>query len=289
LWLLLIGSLFAALAGTVMSRRARLVLLRAAQSAPTWRAPSDGVVRLTVVLPAYNEATRIGPTIERLRDELGDVAENGGLQILVVDDGSTDATADVAREAGAAVVIHPQNRGKGAAVRTGVLAASGRTIAFTDADLAYAPHHLRAVLDEVERGWDIVVGSRRHPDSSTVVEASLLRAVGSRAINLLTRAVLLGHYRDTQSGLKGFRGDVARVMFAHTTVDGMGFDIEVLYLAERLGLSLHEVPVRVANSTTSSVRVVRDGLQLVGDLFAVRRRASQGAYDLTPDEAAVLV
>jgi cellulose synthase/poly-beta-1,6-N-acetylglucosamine synthase-like glycosyltransferase len=139
LWVLLIGSLFAALAGTVMSRRARLVLLRAAQSAPTWRAPSDGVVRLTVVLPAYNEATRIGPTIERLRDELGDVAENGGLQILVVDDGSTDATADVAREAGAAVVIHPQNRGKGAAVRTGVLAASGRTIAFTDADLAYAP------------------------------------------------------------------------------------------------------------------------------------------------------
>jgi dolichyl-phosphate beta-glucosyltransferase len=223
LWVLLVGSLLAALAGTVMSRRARLVLLRAAQSAPAGRPPSDGRVRLTVVLPAYNEATRIGSTIERLRDELGEVAADGGLQILVVDDGSTDGTAGVAREAGADdVVIHPQNRGKGAAVRTGVLAASGRTIAFTDADLAYAPHHLRTVLDEVERGWDMVVGSRRHPDSSTVVEASLLRAVGSRAINLLTRAVLLGHYRDTQSGLKGFRGDVARVMFAHTTVDGMG-------------------------------------------------------------------
>jgi hypothetical protein len=170
-----------------------------------------------------------------------------------------------------------------------MLAAAGSTVAFTDADLAYAPDQLRTVLDEVERGTDVVVGSRRHPQSSTVVEASLLRSVGSRVINWLTRLVLDGHYRDTQSGLKGFRAEAAHAVFGHTTIDGMGFDIEVLCLAERYGLSISEVPVRVANSPTSSVRVVHDGLRLVRDVFAVRRRARVGEYDLTATERAALL
>lgn len=246
--------------------------------------------RLSVVVPAYNEASRIASTVRRLRDDLADVDAHGGLEVLVVDDGSTDGTADRAREAGGCeVLVHERNRGKGAAVRTGVQAATGAVIAFTDADLAYAPDQLRTVLTEVEDGADVVLGSRRHPRSSTVVEASLLRSVGSRVINWLTRLVLAGCYLDTQSGLKGFRAEAARAIFGHATIDGMGFDIEVLCLAERYGLTIRQVPVRVANSRTSSVRVVRDGLRLVRDVFAVRRRARAGVYDLTSGERAELL
>jgi dolichyl-phosphate beta-glucosyltransferase len=246
--------------------------------------------RLTVVVPAYNEGHRIASTIRRLRHDLADLDADGGLELLVVDDGSNDDTATEASGAGGCeVLVHPHNRGKGAAVRTGMLAACGATVAFTDADLAYAPDQLRTVLVQVEQGADVVVGSRRHPESSTVVEASLLRSAGSRVINWLTRLVLDGSYRDTQSGLKGFRGEAARAIFGHTTIDGMGFDIEVLCLAERYGLSIREVPVRVANSPTSSVRVVHDGLRLVRDVFAVRRRARAGHYDLTSGERADLL
>jgi dolichyl-phosphate beta-glucosyltransferase len=243
-----------------------------------------------VVVPAYNEAERIGPTLERLTRELSDLREVGGLELLVVDDGSSDATAgNAARFSDVEVVAHRTNRGKGAAVRTGMLAAHSDLVAFTDADLAYQPDQLRTVFAELEHGYDVVVGSRRHPDSSTVVAASVLRSVGSRVINWLTRLVLDGSYRDTQSGLKGFQAEAARVIFTHTTIDGMGFDVEVLCLAERYALSVREIPVRVANSPTSSVRVVSDGLGLVRDVFAVRRQARDGVYDLTARERARLL
>jgi dolichyl-phosphate beta-glucosyltransferase len=164
-------------------------------------------------------------------------------------------------------------------VRTGALAASGRTVAFTDADLAYHPRDLVAILEAVEAGADVAVGSRRHADTETLVEARTLRSVGGRAINLLTRVVLHGRYRDTQSGLKGFSREAAQQIFAHTKIDGFAFDIEVFHLVERYGLRLVEVPVTVTNSTRSSVHVVRDGLRLVGDLARIRRLAHSGAYD----------
>ena len=137
--------------------------------------------------------------------------QSGGLEVVVVDDGSTDGTARRGPLAGAdQVIVLPVNRGKGAAVRAGMLAARGRTLAFTDADLSYSPDHLVDLLEQVESGWDVVVGSRRHDDTTTLVRARRVREIGGRAINLLTRLVLLGKYRDTQCGLKAFRSDVAR-------------------------------------------------------------------------------
>ena len=197
---------------------------------------------------------------------------------MVVDDGSPDRTAEVAEAAGADRRAAPRaNRGKGAAVRTGVLAARGRTIAFTDADLSYSPDQLIGLVEEVESGWDVVVGSRRHTETTTLVRARRLREVGGRAINLLTRAVLLGQYRDTQCGLKAFRSDVAELIFAHCLLDGFAFDVEVFHLVERYHLSLNEVPVRVENSSRSTVNVVRDALRLVRDLFRVRRWSRRGS------------
>ncbi len=249
------------------------------------RPESPGEVRLSVVVPAFHEAERIGETVQRLRKDLQVVAERGGLEIVVVDDGSTDGTAMAARRAGAdQVLVLPVNQGKGAAVRVGMLAARGRTLAFTDADLSYSPDHLVELLEQVESGWDVVVGSRRHDDTTTLVKARRVREIGGRAINLLTRVVLLGKYRDTQCGLKAFRSDVAQVIFGHSRIDGFAFDVEVFHLLELYQLSLAEVPVRVANSSRSTVHVVPDALRTVRDVFRVRHWSGQGRYDLDPDE-----
>jgi dolichyl-phosphate beta-glucosyltransferase len=249
-----------------------------------WDRPeAPGDRRLSVVVPAYGEADRIGDSVRRLRDELTDIAADGGLEVVVVDDGSPDATADAALAAGAdQVVVHPANRGKGAAVRTGVQAARGRTVAFTDADLAYGPDQVRRVLAAVEEGWDVAIGDRRHPETRTLAPAGRLRSLGSRFINRLVYAVLLGSYRDTQCGLKGFRSDVAQFMFARTRVDGFAFDIEVLHLVERHQLSLVEVPVEVTNSSRSTVRAAREAARLVVDLLRIRHWAAEGRYE---DEA----
>jgi hypothetical protein len=168
-----------------------------------------------------------------------------------------------------------------------MLAARGRAVAFTDADLSYAPDQLLGLLARVEDGWDVVVGSRFHEETTTLVRAGTLRQFGGRVINLATRLVLVADHDDTQCGIKAFRSDVARLVFGHSQVDGFAFDVEVLHLAERYGLSVVEVPVVVENSDRSTVRVVRDAVRLLGDLVAIRRRARGGAYDLREGEALV--
>jgi putative flippase GtrA len=249
------------------------------------RAEAPGVIRFSVVIPAYREATAIGRTIAAVRGALADVAANGGVEVVVVDDGSGDGTSDAALRAGAdQVVVQPRNRGKGAAVRAGVLAARGRTIAFTDADLSYSPDQLLRILAAVEDGWDVAIGDRGHPDAKTVVRTSRLREVGSRIINLFGYAVLLGSYRDTQCGLKGFRSDVGRFLFGRMHTNGFAFDIELLHLVERHQLSLTEVPVEVSHSARSTVRVFRDAARLVRDLFRMRHWSATGAYEVGEDD-----
>jgi dolichyl-phosphate beta-glucosyltransferase len=228
-------------------------------------------------VPAYLEQDRIAAAVRSLRAALSDL--EGGVEIIVVDDGSTDRTAQEARAAGAdLVVVHPANRGKGAAVRTGVLAATGTTIAFTDADLAYSPDQLRGLLESVEAGADVVVGSRKHEGTRTLVQAGRLREVGGRVINWLTHAVLLGDYRDTQCGLKAFSADAGRFIFERSRVDRFAFDVEIFLIAETNGMKVEEVPVSIVNSSRSTVHVVRETARLVRDLFRIRRWSKRGAY-----------
>jgi dolichyl-phosphate beta-glucosyltransferase len=242
-----------------------------------------------VVVPAFREAAAIGGTVERIRTELAGVADDGGLEVVVVDDGSGDGTDDAARTAGAdQVLAFTENRGKGAAVRAGMLAAAGRTLVFTDADLSYAPAQIERLLQQVEAGWDVVVGNRHHEGSTTIVAAGVLRQVGGRVINLATRTVLVGSHQDTQCGLKAFRSDVAKTIFGHSRIDGFAFDVEVIHLVERYGLSLQEVGVEVVNSDRSTVHVARDAVLLLADLARIRRSAATGAYDLAPSELEAL-
>ena len=263
------------------NRRVRLDRLRTEQRRRTGRSPAAGSLRLSVVVPAYGEAERIGHTIAALRADLAPVDEDGGVELIVDDDGSADGTTDAARAAGADQVVSlPRNRGKGAAVRSGMLVARGRTVAFTDADLSYAPDQLLRLLAEVESGWDVVVGSRKHIETTVLVRGRRMRELSGRVFNVLTLGVLLGQYRDTQCGLKAFRSDVARQLFSNARIDGFAFDVEIFHLIERYRLSLLEMPVALANSDTSTVRVGVEVVRMLRDLFRVRRWASQGLYDV---------
>jgi hypothetical protein len=153
-------------------------------------------------------------------------------------------------------------------------------VAFTDADLAYPAALLRDLLAEIEAGSDVAVGNRFHPSSSTVAGAtSPVRALSGRLFNVLTAAVLLGQYRDTQCGLKAFRSDTARQIFSRTRLEGFAFDVEVLHLVERDRLSLAEIPVTLMHTSGSTVRVALDAARMVRDLFRVRRWAGEGRYD----------
>jgi hypothetical protein len=152
------------------------------------------------------------------------------------------------------------------------------TLAFTDADLAYAPAQVANILEKIEAGWDVVVGNRRHVATRTLVRARRVREIGGRLVNLATHALLLGQYRDTQCGLKAFRSDVAQLIFKATLIDGFAFDVEIFHLVERHRLSLAEVPVAVENSERSTVKVVRDGIRLLRDVVRVRWWAREGRY-----------
>ena len=153
--------------------------------------------RLSVIIPAYREGVRIADAVERIRADLSDHLDRRELEVVVVDDGSGDGTAEAASSADL-VLTHGVNRGKGAAVRTGMLAARGRTRVFTDADLSYAPAQIVGLLAAVEAGADMVVGNRYHPDTHTTVPTSTLREVGGRLVNGSTRLVGHPHRADTQ-------------------------------------------------------------------------------------------
>jgi dolichyl-phosphate beta-glucosyltransferase len=283
--------LLAKLLAVAVAAALRVALYRAALFGATRRsmherrdlAPAPGAFRVTVVVPALDEATRIAGAIDALRHGLARLDTDGGVEVIVVDDGSTDGTGDAALAAGADQVVQlPTNRGKGAAVRAGVLASRGRAVAFTDADLSYSPDQVAAAIDLVEAGWDVVAGTRRHPEARTAGSAGRLRSIGSRGVNLLTGAVLLSRPHDTQCGLKAFRSDTARLVFGLSRIDGFAFDIEVFHLVERYELALTEMPVRVAHDERSTVRAARDGIRLVRDLWRIRQLSAVGAYDVAP-------
>ncbi len=236
---------------------------------------------VSVVLPAYQAAHLVGPAVAQVSAALRDNPAIGGdLEIVVVDDGSTDGTAEAARRAGADIVVaEAANRGKGAAVRAGMLAANGRLRLFTDVDLAYPPGQLNALIDALEAGADVALGNRRHAEARTITPAPAARAFASRLFNAFTRVVLLRRYRDTQCGFKGFTEEAARTIFGRCVIDGFAFDVEVLYLVEHLGLTTTEVPVAVDHTADTTVRLAAQSLRVVADIWRIRHRAGAGAYD----------
>jgi len=243
-------------------------------------------VEVSVVIPVRNGAALIA---EALRDVVAFLLLRGvSAEILVVDDGSADDTSRVAREAAAdspvpvVLLRHDTNRGKGAAVRTGMLSARGRFRVFLDSDLAYPASEIGAVLDRLEAGVDVVLASRVHPESRYLIRPSFFRYLYTRHLsgrffNWLVRLVLLPGLSDTQAGLKGFTAEAATALFSAWSPAGFGFDLAVLARARRLGLSLAEVPVTFRyDREPTTLRFLADTARMLRDLVEVRVRIGRG-------------
>lgn len=230
---------------------------------------------LTVVLPCYNEADRLPGTLQALLAHLS--AAPGQVEVLVVDDGSTDATVEVAEAAAAVdgrvrVLSYRANRGKGFAVRTGMLAAEGERVVFTDADGSYGPSDLDRIVAALDRA-PVAIGSRAGGTGGPVA-----RRAASRVFNLAIRGALGLPFGDTQSGLKGFQRAAAQQIFCQARVDGFAFDVEVLWLARQLGLEVAEVGVQAMERQGSKVQMVADAVEMLGQVWAVRQAVANPAY-----------
>ena len=225
-------------------------------------------------MPAYNAAGIVGDSIARLRVELqSDLLAIDQLEIIVVDDGSNDETAEEASRAGADSVIEfARNKGKGAAVRAGVLAASGEIVVFTDVDLSYGPEVIREAIAAVHEGAAVCVGQRK------VVSGTAIRKVGSRLIKWCTRRLLSEDY-DTQCGIKAFEGDLAKQIFSVVGLNRFAFDIEIFFIMKSWGIRFETIDVVAEKREASTVRAMRDGFAALRDTMRIARRARKGAYE----------
>jgi len=222
---------------------------------------------LSVVVPAYNEEHRLGPTLARIMEYL--TAQDYRSEVLVVDNASEDRTSEVAREAGVEVIEEPR-RGKGAAVRTGMLAARGDYILFSDADLSTPIEELHKLMGELRGGSDVAIASRALPESRLLVRQPWYRELVGRLGNLLVRLVAVHGIADTQCGFKLFPREIARRVFAAQRLTGAAFDVEVLFIVQRAGMKIAEVPVTWVDSPDTRFSRVRDSLDALKDLVRIR-------------------
>lgn len=228
-------------------------------------------MNVSLVIPAYNESEIMLETIRAVSTKLAELAQE--YEVLIVDDGSTDSTARLVRECGDPHVRlegYTPNRGKGRAVRTGVMAAKGDIILCTDADLAYGVDVFDLILERFQSGEaDLVIGSRRIGGEG-YKNYPPVRVLASRCFGLLARGVS-GLPYDTQCGIKGYRREAARTIFAACGTDGFSFDFEVLMRADKLGLRVEQIPVSIINFRASKVNVIKDSLRMFRDVFRIRR------------------
>jgi dolichyl-phosphate beta-glucosyltransferase len=233
--------------------------------------------QLSVVIPAFNEAQRLPATLAQVHSYLA--TRGVRHELLVVDDGSTDGTSEVARAATGPVAVlrHTPNRGKGHAVRAGMLAASGERRLMTDADLSTPIEELARFEAELERGFDVAIGSRAVAGARIEVHQPFYREVMGRVFNRLVQALLLPGLHDTQCGFKLWRAEAAATAFAACRLDGFSFDVEVLYVARRMGRRIAELPVVWRNDAATRVGLGGGATAFV-DLVRIRAAAARGRY-----------
>jgi dolichyl-phosphate beta-glucosyltransferase len=237
---------------------------------------------LSVVIPAYNEEQRLAASLEKITAYLD--AAGVDAEVLVVDDGSKDKTAEMATKAlegrRGRVIRNGENRGKGFSVRHGVLEARGRFVLLTDADLS-TPIDDQAKLAAVirDRDLDVVIGSRALPRSDVQVRQGRLRQTMGRGFNTIIRAVTGLPFRDTQCGFKLMDRERVKPLFEKMVVNRFAFDVELLFLCARFGLSVTEVPVTWRNAGGSKVSLFGDPLNMIVDVLRVRWRFRRGLYN----------
>jgi glycosyltransferase involved in cell wall biosynthesis len=239
---------------------------------------------LSIIIPAYNEEERLGRALARIRDYFANHAVGpGGIEILVVDDGSTDGTAKIAQDwarqmSSLRLVSNGENRGKGYSVRHGMLEARGRIAIFTDADLSSPIEESEKLLAAIEAGNDVAIGSRAIDRSLIAVHQSRFREIAGIIFNGFVRLFTGLPIHDTQCGFKAFVRERCKIVFEQQRIERFGFDPEVLFLARRHGLRTAEVPIRWAHDPATKVHVFRDSLLMFGDLAYIRWNWMLGRY-----------
>jgi dolichyl-phosphate beta-glucosyltransferase len=235
----------------------------------------------SIILPAYNESARIAATLDKI---LAHAAERGWkVEVIVVDDGSNDATADIVREySGKHPVMrlleNPGNRGKGYSVRNGMLHAKGEILLFSDADLSSPIEEADPLFAAIGEGADIAIGSRWVDRRLQIRRQPLYRRLFGRIFNLALRIILGLQFKDTQCGFKAFTRRSAQTIFPLQKIERWGFDPELLYLATKFGFVVREVPVAWSHREGTRIHPVRDGIRMFGELLRIRWYALKGSY-----------
>lgn len=235
---------------------------------------------LSLIIPAYNEETRLPTTLQQISDYLA--SQSFSSEVLIVENGSEDSTFSIAQDF---IKSHKnftaqqtKGRGKGLAVRQGMLTASGEYRMMLDADLSMPIDQVNRFIPPIQKSADIVIASREAPGAVRYNEPSY-RHIGGRIINALIKFFALPKLQDTQCGFKCFRAAVAEDLFSRQTILGWSFDVEVLFIARLRGYSVAELPIPWYFSEQSHVRPVRDAVQLLIDLLKIRTNSLRGLYD----------
>jgi dolichyl-phosphate beta-glucosyltransferase len=239
-------------------------------------------IAYSIVIPAYNEGARLGATLEKV---LGYLREQGwNAEVIVVNDGSRDNTADLVRRFAERnpmlrLVENPGNRGKGYAVRNGMLNARGEVVVFSDADLSSPIEEMPKLLAALASGADIAIGSRWLQAELQTQRQSLHRQLFGRVFNLLLRIILGLQFKDTQCGFKAFTRRAAQTIFPLERIERWGFDPEILFLARKFGFRVEEVPVRWGHSGDTRIHPVVDGARMFWEMLRIRWYDLAGKYD----------
>ncbi len=255
----------------------------------TWdQNPGASAPELSIVIPAYNEEKRLDRTLARICEYLATAQpRRTNTEIIIVNDGSTDATAAVAcrwmqKIPYLRLVENPGNRGKGYSVRHGMLEAHGNVALFTDADLSSPIEESQQLLAAISAGNDVAIGSRAVDRTLIAIHQSRFRELAGMIFNGFVRLITGLRFHDTQCGFKAFVRERSRIVFEQQRIEGFGFDPEILFLAQRHGLRSAEVPVRWAHDEATRVHVFSDSLKMFGDLIVIRWNALMGRYPKRP-------
>jgi dolichyl-phosphate beta-glucosyltransferase len=239
----------------------------------------------SIVIPAYDEGARIGASIQSV---LSYVAQQGwDAEVIVVNDGSRDKTVDIVREYLATtpalrLLENPGNRGKGYSVRNGMLHARGEILLFSDADLSSPIEEAAKLFTAIAEGADIAIGSRWLQSDLQTQRQPLYRQLFGRIFNLMLRLTLGLKFKDTQCGFKAFKRAAAQAIFPLQQVERWGFDPELLYLANKFGFRVAEVPVAWAHREGTRINPLRDGMRMFGEMLKIRWNALSGKYAVAP-------
>lgn len=229
-------------------------------------------IKRSIVIPCYNEGVRIENSVRRVLDYFSKSGES--FELIVVNDGSTDQTSSVLssiHDKRLTVLSEQKNRGKGYAVRKGMLYSRGSTVLFTDADLSMPIGESAKLFSVLEQGFDVAIGSKAHPDSIAVVQPSEIRMLMGRSFNRTVKWLTGLNFSDTQCGFKAFSRDAVMSIFSVAKIDDFSFDVEVLYIAKCMNLRVAEIPVSWEYSEGSKVRVFRDSCKMLINMLMLRR------------------